>query len=112
MNPDKTQILQIEKNTSDVDNTNRRMISITDGEGNNVTAKINMKILGFTMNARGNMESHLAKVKSKIGMELTKLKPQLKYMTLDDRKMILNAKLKSIMDYGMPLLMGENESVL
>ena len=83
-----------------------------DSEGNIVKAENTMKILGFTMNTRGNMESHLAKVKSKIGMELSKIKPQLMYMTLDDRKVISNVKLKSIVDYGMPLMIGENKSVL
>ena len=88
------------------------MISITDSEGHIITAETSMKILGFTMNAHVNMETHLARVKSKIGMELAKLKPQLKYMTLDDQKLILNAKLRSIIDYGMPLMMGKNESML
>ena len=88
------------------------MICINDPIGNPITAKSSMKILGFKLNARASSESHLSKVKSKIGMELAKLKPMLKFMTLNDRKVILNSKLRSIIDYGLPLFMGKNEAVI
>ena len=41
----------------------------------------------------------------------SKLKPYLNTMNMKDRKKIVNSKLKSILDYGLPLFMGENAQV-
>ena len=45
-------------------------------------------------------------------MELSKLKPYLSLMSLKDRKVIVTSKLRSLIDFGMPLFQGETESVL
>ena len=50
-------------------------------------------------------------MKSKIGYEHSKLKPYLNMMSLEDRKLIVNAKMRSILDYGLPLYMGETEGL-
>ena len=50
-------------------------------------------------------------MKSKMGIELSKLKPFLNLMSQSDRKIILNSKLWSILDYGLPLYMGESLQV-
>ena len=70
-----------------------------------------LKIFGFAMNAKASMETHLSCVKSQIGFELSKLRPYLHLMNTKDRKIILNTKLRSIIDYGLPLFMGETEAV-
>ena len=44
-------------------------------------------------------------------MEYFKIKPYLKWMNMIDRKIIVNSKLRSIVDYGLPLFMGENNDV-
>ena len=50
-------------------------------------------------------------MKSNIGLEHSKLKPYLNMMTLADRKLVVNSKLRSILDYGLPLYLGETESL-
>ena len=85
VNSEKTQMLQIEQNTSDASDPNRHMVSICDSKGNITVAQTNMKILGFTINARASMDTHLSRVKSKIGMELSKLKPYLTAINPEDR---------------------------
>ena len=57
------------------------------------------------------MDTDLSRKISKIGMEYSKLKPYLKWMNLSDRKIVVNSKLRSILDYGLPLYMGETEEV-
>ena len=49
-------------------------------------------------------------MKSKIRMEYGKLKPYLSMMLQNVRKILVNWKLRSILDYGLPLYMGESES--
>ena len=41
---------------------------------------------------------------------MAKLKPHLSLMNLNDRKVIINSKLKSILDYGLPLYLGESNA--
>ena len=109
VNHDKTQILQVESNTSDALKNNRYKITITDKEGNKTTAKSTMKILGITMNSHAAMDSHLSRMKMKMGIELAKIKPYLSSMNRQCQRIIVNSKLKSILDYGAPLFLGESE---
>ena len=98
-------------NTTKANNENRKIVKITNSDGKPLNAQNSMKILGFTLNARASLDTHLSKMKSRIGMEYTKLKPYLNYMTQKDRKKIVNSKLRSILDYGLPLYMGEAEGI-
>ena len=50
-------------------------------------------------------------MKAKIGLEYSKLKPYLNVMSQTDRKVVVNSKLRSILDYGVPLYMGETEGL-
>ena len=50
--------------------------------GKPIKAKSSMKILGFTLNSRCSMDSHLSMMKSRVGMELSKIKPYLPHMNL------------------------------
>ena len=50
-------------------------------------------------------------MKARIGFEYSKLKPYLHLMSQSDRKLIVNSKLRSILDYGTPLYMGETEGL-
>ena len=108
VNQEKTQILQVEANSSDATRNTRHMVTIQHKTGTKIKAKSQMKVLGVMLNARASMESHLSKMKSKVGMELSKLKPYLPMMSRECRKIIVNSKLKSILDYGAPLFLGEN----
>ena len=40
------------------------------------------------------------------------MKPFLPFLTIPDRKIIVEAKLKSIIDYGVPLFQGENQMIM
>ena len=51
------------------------MVDMSDQLGNKIKAKTMLKILGFTMISRASLENHLSKVKAKIGLELSKIKP-------------------------------------
>ena len=74
-------MIQIENNTSDALNPNREILSFLDHQGTKIEAKSSMKILGFMMNSRMSMDNHLSKMKSKMGIELSKLKPFLNLMS-------------------------------
>merc|ERR1711954_50654 len=108
VNHGKSQILQVEATKTEATKDDRKIIQITNTDNKILKAQNSMKILGFTLNARGEMDSHLSRIKSRIGMEHHKIKPYLKWMNLNDRKTIVNSKLRSVVDYGLPLFMGEN----
>ena len=112
VNCGKTQILQVESNTADCSDPERKFVTITDNKGNKIPAKTEMKILGITLNAKASMETNTSRLKSKVRLELSKIKPYLTSMQPSDRKLILNSKLKSILDYGLPLYMGGSECTL
>ena len=92
INSDKSQILQVENNLSDVSDPNRQIISIRDLKGKEIKAKTQMK--------------------SKMGIVYAKMKPFLSFMNVPDCKIIVGAKLKSILDYGVPLFQGENQMTM
>ena len=112
VNDGKTQTLQVEKNTNEAYDMNREVISITDSRGKTVKAKSTMKILGVTMNSRCSMDTQLSKLKSRLGLEYSKIKPYMHFLSLEDRKTIINSKLRSIVDYALPLFMGENQQTV
>merc|ERR1711954_419542 len=85
------------------------LIKVYDKDDKIIKTQSTMKSLGFILNARGTLESHLSKTKARIGYEYSKLKPYLNLMTQADRKLIVNAKLRSILDYGTPLFISETE---
>ena len=58
------------------------------------------------------MDTHLNTVAAKIGMTLTKLRPALTYMSPKIRKRIIESKVKPIILYGSPLVLGQPQSVI
>merc|ERR1711954_252121 len=95
VNDSKNQLLQIESNTTDGSNPNRSLIKVYDKDDKLIKAQNTMKSLGFILNSRGTLDSHLSKMKARIGLEYSKLKPYLNLMSQSDRKLIVNSKLRS-----------------
>ena len=58
------------------------------------------------------MDSHLNYTASKIGMTLAKIRPVLEFVTQEQRKRIINSKVKSIALYGLPLIIGQPQSIV
>ena len=109
VNCEKTQILQVENNKNNTLDPDRKIITINDPNGSLIKAKTSMKLLGFMINSWMSIDTHLSRMKARIGMEYVKLKLYLHYINMTDRKVIINLKLRSILDYGLPLYMGEHE---
>ena len=70
-----------------------------------------MKILGYHTNNRNNLETHLSKLSRKLGLEYHKLRPALQFMTLEKRKIIINAKVRTHLTYMLPLALSQPQSV-
>ena len=68
VNSNKTSILQVEKNTSNVSYSDRMIITIHEKKGHIIKARDHMKVLGVTLNSRASMDTHLSQIKSKIGL--------------------------------------------
>ena len=107
INGEKTKFLTI-PNSKDDD----RRISIKINHNTEINESETLKILGFIQNKRNTMENHLNWVASKIGMTLAKLRPIFEYISDDQRKRIVSAKVKSIALYGLPLIIGQPQSIV
>ena len=70
-----------------------------------------MKILGYHTNNRNSLETHLSKLSRKLGHEYHKLRPALQYMTLEKRKIIVNAKVRTHLKYMLPLAISQPQYV-
>ena len=72
-----------------------------------IKPKPQMKILGWIMNTRTSMDSHLNMVISQVNHKLKKARSVAKYMNKKTRTIFSNSFLLSKFKYGMPLYIGE-----
>ena len=70
-----------------------------------------IKILGWWLNKKMSMRTHLQKLKGIISLKLAKIRPFLNFMSLKTRKELLYAKIGSIIMYGLPLYCGQTEDI-
>ena len=61
------------------------------------------------MNERNNWDSHLNRIRSRIGLSQNKIRPALKHMNLQTRRTVITAKVKSIIMYGAPMILNQNQ---
>ena len=107
INGGKTQVLTFENKRED-----DYQITINVDATTTVRESESIKILGFVINRRNSLDTHLNSVASKIGLTLAKLQPALKFMTPDLRKRIITAKVKPIATYGSQLVLGQSQQVI
>ena len=107
INGGKTQVLTIENKRED-----DFKIRIKIDAATQVQESETIKILGFILNRRNTLDSHLNAVASKIGLALSKLKPALSFMSSDLRKRIVTAKVKPIATYGSQLVLGQSQNII
>ena len=105
INETKTEFIHIRKMTS-----KNESISIKTDKYE-INSKNSMKILGFVTNDRMTLDSHLSAMMSKIGLEYHKLRPALNYMDLQTRRIVIDAKVRTHIDYIMPLIISQPQYV-
>ena len=57
------------------------------------------------------MDSHLSRMKARTGMEYSKIKPYMQYLSLKDWKTILNSKLRGQITMFLPLFINQSQGV-
>ena len=65
---------------------------------------------GVKFDSNNSMNSHVASIASRIGLNFQQLKPFLKHANMQQRKTIMRSKLESIALYASPLLFNESQS--
>merc|ERR1711954_228612 len=70
-----------------------------------------MKILGYHTNCRNNFDTHLSRLSRKLGIEFHKLEPALNYMSLEQRRVIINSKVRTHITYMLPLAISQPQYV-
>ena len=83
INSKKSEFLLVPSNDDNLE------LFIVTQEGNIITGKKKVKILGVKFNSRNTMETHIMSLASNIGMKYKELKPIIKDADLKDRKLIL-----------------------
>merc|ERR1712081_74725 len=94
INAEKTNILVIPSNKSD----NSEGIELRE-ENKTITPKKQIKILGFLLNPRMSLDSHLNATIMKVNAMIVNLRPIVKYMSEATRLKIANSNLKSLLTY-------------
>ena len=106
INAEKTNILVIPSNKND----NSEGIELRE-ENKTIMPKKQIKILGFLLNPRMSLESHLNATILKVNAMIVNLRPIVKYMSEATRLKIANSNLKSLLTYGLELYPAENKNV-
>ena len=70
-----------------------------------------MKILGWWSNEANDMSTHLMRTKSVVHHQAFMLKPALRYLNLQQRKIVVQAKILSKLKYGLCLYAGQKETI-
>ena len=105
INETKTEFIHIRKTTA----KNEKIKIKT--ENYEINSKDSMKILGFYTNDRMTVETHLTKLMSKVRHEYHKIRPSLQFMNLQTRRIIINAKVCSHVEYVLPLIISQPQYV-
>ena len=107
LNPEKTCFMM----NGNVYQNNRRMrVKIQLDDGIEIQDSLAVKVLGWWMSPDGKLTNHTNKIKGPVYHTLSKLKPVLKFMNLDQRREVVYAK-ASIAKYGLALYVGQTETV-
>ena len=103
INKTKTELLHVPAPNEDLEE-----VIVMTSDGSVITSKNEVKILGVKFNFRNNMSSHLSSTASKVGMAYSQLKPYLRHASVQQRRLILTAKVESIALYAAPLIFNKN----
>ena len=87
-------------------------IYIHKDDGEILESKSHIKILGVTVNERNNLDTHINKMSVSIGLKYKEISHLVRYMNQDQRKIVMNAKLMSIVNFVSPLFLGQKKTTL
>ena len=105
VNPEKTEILVVPPKGEQ-----QMKAYIMTVNGDLIESSSQVKILGVKFDSNNSMNSHVASIASRIGMNFQQLKPFLKHASMQQRKTILCSKLESIALYTSPLFLNESHT--
>ena len=85
--------------------------TILDNKGNIVKPKRIMKILGIRVNKDNNMRNHLDHLNARVTSTYNSLREAIPYMTPENRKTMINSKLRGQVNLFLPLILNQNQQV-
>ena len=72
---------------------------------------LSIKILGLWTTQDNSMLHHISKIRGQVYKSLSTLKPYLKYMNLEQRKLMVYSKVLGKASYGVGLYIGQTKSI-
>ena len=108
INGDKTEFMNLFTNK---DEDADAKFKIPDKKGNIIEQQNTMKILGYEINNNNTMEAHMCSLMSKMAYSHFKLKGAIPYMSTRNKKIILEAKIKSQLNLTLPLMLNQNQRI-
>ena len=71
----------------------RNPISIVTEKNETLTCDNQVKILGWWSNTKNSMDTHVARIKAAVHYQALLLKPAMNFLSLDQRRVVINAKI-------------------
>ena len=105
INSSKTEYMFLDKSINEDDYT------ILDNEGHSVKPKRIMKILGIRVNKDNNMRNHLDHLNARVTTTYNSLRETIPFMTPENRKIIINSKLRGQVNLFLPLILNQSQQV-
>merc|ERR1711954_581301 len=82
--------------------------TISDEKGNTIEQQKTMRVLGYEVNNKNNLEAHMSSLMSRMSYSHFKLREALPYMTSKNKKIILDAKIRSQLNLTLPLVINQS----
>ena len=108
LNGDKTEFINLSKEYNADENLN---FTIRDDKGNILKQKPTIKVLGYIINHKNDMENHISALYGKISSTYNDIKGAIPYLDKKNKKIIINSKLRGQLSLTLPLLINQNQCV-
>ena len=83
------------------------LFNITNTQGNIIMQKKTLKNLGYTINKEKNLDVQMETLMTKVKPGFRKIRGEIPFLNLKNRKIILEAKLKGQLRLTMPILLNQ-----
>ena len=87
----------------------KKFITLNLINGEEIKDDLAIKILGWWTSPDLNLNHHINKIRGPTYKALSIVKPYLRYMNLDQRRQMIEAKVLSIPTYGIALYLGQSQ---
>ena len=107
LNGDKTEFLNFSRDNND----DESKFTITDDQGNIIDQKSTIKVLGYIINQKNDLEGHLSALFGKISKQYNNIKGAIPFLSERNKKIIIDVKLRGQLNLTLLLIINQTQRV-